>query len=449
MLVLAGLLLLGACGSEDSTSADPCSACPDDGSVCFLNECLCQSVRPLDLCTPGFPQAPRWGTSAVLVGYLAEEQLIQPGSVVLLGGAEPQASCTAWDDPSCLGELTDIVEIFNHRDCTFTVLGSAANQKLKTPRAFAATATLPDGRIAIFGGFDAEGQPLASVEILDPFTGTIAQAPAMEKTRALHTATLVGSEGDGHVLLAGGLGTGTNSLEVWSPADGTVGLSNLNHGRYRHTATLVEDTPDARDMVILAGGEDGTDALNTFEIFDLSLMTPALDNKLYPLCTNDVGAIPAVAMTMHQAALVAKHGLIYFVGGFKNQAHTTPSNNICALDVDTEEFNLDAQEFLKLDGGRAAFAATLLSDGAVAFTGGLSGTDLAAVDTSEVLFDNNSDLGQLKVDLSNNIQTLTTPRFQHSAVATCEDRILVVGGAGLKANGLEPVASSQILLLDW
>jgi hypothetical protein len=397
------------------------------------------------------PKEPRWGTVAMVVEAVDDLQAVAPDRVMLFGGADFKSGCNAWTTSDCIEAPSKKVDVYDPNNGTFDYLGEGSAQRLAEARAFAAGVTLPDGRIAIFGGIGQNGESLSSVEIFDPITGIIAMGPKMEKTRAFHTATLVDRSNGGYVLLVGGKGTGMRNWEIWGPNDGMIGLANMNAGRYRHTATLIKGVSGARDMVVLAGGEDGQKVLDNYEVFDLEQATPKMEDRTYPLCTNDIGALAALPKTMHTAVFVPDHGLLYFAGGFDNINHTNPTNSICALTVSDRSFNLNAQKKLKLGLTRAAFTATHLADDVVLFAGGVTrnnGGTLTNSNTFEVMFEYlletvDPDTGkvkqQLTVDLSDPAPMMEG-RLDHSAVKTCDGRALIVGGiqyVGVQLGALE------------
>ena len=89
-----------------------------------------------------------------------------------------------------------------------------------TPVFQLATATLPDGRILITGGYSAEGRPVTDAYLLDPFNAagpTLQQVGAMKVARYRHTATTLPS---GHVVIVGGMtadGSTISDVEVFDP----------------------------------------------------------------------------------------------------------------------------------------------------------------------------------------------------------------------------------------
>ncbi len=113
---------------------------------------------------------------------------------------------------------------------------------LHQPRAWHTATVLPTGQVLIFGGTGSDGQVLETdvAELFDPPSQTFTPLAVGLAGRALHTATLLL---DGRMLFAGGLSTSGEplaSVELWDPSTGTVQTlaGQLSTPRYHHTATL-------------------------------------------------------------------------------------------------------------------------------------------------------------------------------------------------------------------
>jgi len=106
------------------------------------------------------------------------------------------------------------------------------------------SASLPDGRVLIAGGFDYFRGYTATAEIYDPVAGTFSATGSMSRVRRYATATTLL---DGTVLIAGGQGTTGQaevlaSAEIYDPATGMfTATSSMTAARYQHTATLLAD----------------------------------------------------------------------------------------------------------------------------------------------------------------------------------------------------------------
>jgi hypothetical protein len=224
---------------------------------------------------------------------LAERQVALLGGVDYLGGIVDTAQ--AWQDGSA----------------------GVAFPSLQTPRRAFTLTTLPDGTLFVAGGYDANGEVIATTEVLRPgygsrwglgprlslarahhaatllpdgtvlitagvtaggqATGTLERCdrnlsqcvtagPLLKTTRWAHTATLLT---DGRVLIVGGFGGNLSGAlplaSIEAIGDGLINvvqLDNMRDARAGHTATRV-----GNGTVIVAGGTNGHTALDTVEVF--------------------------------------------------------------------------------------------------------------------------------------------------------------------------------------
>ena len=171
------------------------------------------------------------------VGHTAT--LLSDGRVLVAGGAELKDGNGDFTDPDALKAVYDSAEIYDPTSGTFDQVGATGvGGRLTTARAFHRAVLLPDGRVALFGGYTlgAGGQPepLSSVEVFDPETGLFySDVPGMGQARAYHTATPK-QDGSGQVVLIGGRpAPAAGTYEVWDPTSGSLPLPNPNLQRPR------------------------------------------------------------------------------------------------------------------------------------------------------------------------------------------------------------------------
>ena len=193
-----------------------------------------------------------------------------------------------------------------------------------------------DGKVLLAGGVaGVAGQTLRSAELFDPATNKFTATGAMKSTRALHSATLIGSGPlAGQVLVAGGIsdesGGEVTSAELYDPATGQFSATGaMATPREEHTATWLDPALAKGGLagkVLIAGGGDPTSPTDTAEVFD-----PQTGSF------SPVGAM-TTRRTLHVAALLS-NGDVLIAGG--QSAETS--------------FPITAELF---DPGKAAFLAT-------------------------------------------------------------------------------------------
>jgi hypothetical protein len=134
---------------------------------------------------------------------------------------------------------------------------------LATARFWHTATLLPNGKVLVAGGVDAD----ATAELYDPGTGIWTPTGNLVTPRHLHTATLLPN---GKVLVAGGTNdNGTSflsSAELYDPAEGNwVATGSLTTARIWHTATLLTN-----GNILVAGGFNGS-TLASAELYDVGL----------------------------------------------------------------------------------------------------------------------------------------------------------------------------------
>jgi hypothetical protein len=200
-------------------------------------------------------------TGSMTVARLYHTATLLPNGKVLIAGGDTFAGGGYQD----LGSA----ELYDPSTGTFALTGS-----LITPRARHTATLLPNGKVLIAGGSASYAggtsgyAALASAELYDPSTGTFAATASMSLARCAHRATLLGN---GKVLVTAGWdgaqGDHANA-DLYDPDSGTFApTGKMVQSRAWHTATLL-----GNGKVLIAGGE-GEPSSTSAELYDPSAGT--------------------------------------------------------------------------------------------------------------------------------------------------------------------------------
>lgn len=288
-------------------------------------------------------------------------------------------------------------------------------------RAHHSATVLDNGQILLAGGIGSNGA-LSSIELYDPLEGGWIKPPAsaqMGNARHKHTATFfLDMEGKGHVLVVGGEdGSALNSAESYDTAAGTWSSGpTMAEARSGHTAALLGD----HRRVLIAGGDNGQQALSSMEIFDAT-QAPWSFQAMPPL---------TMARARHTATLL-REGLVLIAGG---------DNRKEALNS-AELFDPAKGQWIEgapsMGGPRAGHSATLLHDGRVLVAGGQSGVNGGAALNTVEIYDPNPEDKPVVLPEDGRWCTIAAPmaeaRSGHTATLLDNGMVLMVGGEG--ANG--------------
>lgn len=268
-------------------------------------------------------------TSLVNARYYHTATLLQNGKVLIAGGTNQM-----------VGTLSS-AEIYDPATGSFTPTGS-----MSSPRSDHTATLLPNGKVLVIGG----GTFTASAEIYDPTTGNFTTtAGSMSGGRSYHTATLLSN---GKVLVVGGSGSAApfgvySTAEIFDPTTGGFSLAgSLFNNRMNHTATLMAD-----GRVLVIGGIANS-YIGTAEIFD-----PTTNNFTY------TGSM-ASARYRHTANLLP-NGKVIVMGGMTG-AGGSQTGNVEIYDPVTGSFSPAGNST-----PRYSHSTVLLPNGKVLITGGL------------------------------------------------------------------------------
>lgn len=180
--------------------------------------------------------------------------MLQNGQVLIAGGETDSAPTGAYNT----------AEIFDPTTWVFTPLSA----NMTSVREGHAAVLLNSGQVLIAGGEIPGAGSAQTAEVYNPSTNTFTAVSAgMTTARTLHSATLLNG---GKVLITGGVtdSSGTSRVlsnaEIFDPANQTFAAvpTTMTSVRELQTVTLLND-----GTLLEVGGTDGTNALNTAEVY--------------------------------------------------------------------------------------------------------------------------------------------------------------------------------------
>lgn len=267
---------------------------------------------------------------------------------------------------------------------------------------------LPTGKVLALES-SAGGAPFTrKVEIYDPSNPLWTVKPALNTGREAQTVTILPiihtANCSTNVLIAGGRnGSGAlNSCELYNYCEEAVTITgNLNEARERHIAVLL-----VSKEVLAAGGRNGS-ALNSCELFNAAAETWTLTSPM------------AEARFDHTATLLSD-GRVLVTGG-----ENTGYLSSCEI-YDAVSWNGTGS----MGTMRARHSAVILLDGKVLVIGGQT-TGGMATETCE-LWDGSTWTATA---------SLSTARYWHTATLLQSGKVLVIGGTN---NGTSVLSSCEI-----
>jgi len=274
---------------------------------------------------------------------------LHDGKVLVVGG------CSGSGGATCLTSA----ELFDPKTNTFS---SGGLGNLSTKRWAPATATLPDGRVLVAGGWDGTDD-VATADVFNPNTKTFSPVGSMVVPReAAGTAPLP----DGRILIAGGYSnTGSvNSTEIFDPKTNTFSPGpTFPEAKYGIAAAVISG-----GRILFAGGYNDSDYVSSSSVFDPATSAFA-----------GVGSMSYPAYGPAGASLPQGRALV--VGGANEQSGSRDEVSTAEI-FDPKTNTFSSAGIGSLTQKREEAGAVELADGRVLVAGGWDGD---AIKTAEVL----------------------------------------------------------------
>jgi hypothetical protein len=333
-------------------------------------------------------------------------------------------------------------ELYDPAANSFTAAGS-----MSSPR-YGHTATLLlNGRVLVTGGFSdvglSKGPPEATAELYDSASKSFSAAGNLGTPRAVHTATVLPN---GTVLIAGGatqggfefpgFGIGITSAEVYDPVTNSFSpTGEMGTARYAHTATRL---PNGK--VLVTGGFNRVDAqssgnaLSTAELYD---PTTGAFTPTGSMATARGG----------QTATLLSNGKVLVAGGLisLSSAGVSVASSAELYDPATGTFAATGD----MGTTREQHTATLLPDGTVLIIGG-STASLGMLPCRSCGAQASAELYDPVTGSFSFVDSMATPRSEHTATLLSDGRVLVAGGddaGGRRDTASDPLSSAEIFTL--
>lgn len=280
------------------------------------------------------------------------------------------------------------------------------------------TATLlPDGKVLVIGGLGETYQStvLNTAEIYDPVEETWTMAASMTDARAFHTATLLA---DGRVMVVGGnnkdlMNPAIASVEIYNPRSNTWSLTaSPNQPRMYHNALLLNDgrVMIAGGLVRNAGGSSFS-SFNSVEIFDPNNQTWFEAAPMSNEVNNDYGKQDFTMTLLPDGRVLVTGGLSGLVYYARIERYDPATNTWANLGL--------------LPSKRAGHTATLMGDGRVLLAGGSNYDSTATPSTTYI---NEYLIFDPATATITPYSTMVHARTGHKAVLLPNGRILILGG---------------------
>ena len=246
---------------------------------------------------------------------------------------------------------TKTVELYNPATNTWS-----AGAPISTARQWFAATLLPNGNVLVAGGQTSNGDNYtASAEIYDPVADSWSTVPAMTVARGYSGAVLLQN---GKVMVAGGTtnnGSATAITEIYDPittAWSSGGSMTTPHSSLHNTPLVLLQN----GKILAAGGAGTSNILSSSELYDPSANTWSAAANL-------------PAKRLRYAAMLLPNGNVLLSGGDNGVSFVNGIYNDALI------YNVTANSWTSagtMSVARCVHTASLLADGRVLITGGIS-----------------------------------------------------------------------------
>lgn len=267
---------------------------------------------------------------------------------------------------------------------------------------------LPDGRVLAVSGHPLGGRSIASCEVYDPQSGRWTAVGSLRQARNTGNGAILLA--DGRVLIAGGHTdeSGLAEAEIFSPQTGKWSLAGKLSVARDPVLTRLAD-----GRVLASGGIDWSDRVgrvfSVAELFDPKSLEWTVTGSL------------TIARTGHRFALL-ETGQVLVVGGYGEKQLLLASAEL--YDSTDGTWNLTGA----LPQPRAWFSLTLLADQRVLIAGGYTGQPRQRTYLSSAMIYNP------RVGVWRDTQPMQEPRAGFAMTLLSDGRVLVTGGVS-KSGG--------------
>jgi len=255
-------------------------------------------------------------------------------------------------NPNGYSVVLATTEIYDPGTGTWSLATSMAS-----PRHSHTTTLLQNGTVLVTGGF-AGSNHTATAEIFDPVLGSWSPTGSMSVERGNHNATLLA---DGRVLVSSGWRLSPfvswTSAEIYDPTSGIwTSTGSMNAERINATATLLRN-----GAVLVTGGHTN--------VAGFGVTTSSTETYDPTSGTWTQRASMSVSRSGHVAELLLDSDIVLVTGGYRSDQNGTVTHKTTELyDVASHSWSAGSP----MNNGRQYAAASLLLDGRILISGGIS-----------------------------------------------------------------------------